>query len=78
MNSFPETTMTENRSSPKRKLVFQPSIFRCELLVARRVVIFRIGTDIYGLVMSHDLIDACIFLWILFVAFADFSGGFPC
>ena len=27
----------ENRQNPKRKLVFQPSIFRCELLVLGRV-----------------------------------------
>ena len=27
----------ENRPGPKRKLVFQPSIFRCELLVSGRV-----------------------------------------
>ena len=29
---------SENRPGPKRKLVFQPSIFRCKLLVSGRVI----------------------------------------
>ena len=28
----------ENEKNPKRKLIFQPSIFRCKLLVSGRVV----------------------------------------
>ena len=36
--TFPETNIVpENRPSQKETIVFQPSIFRCELLVSRRV-----------------------------------------
>ena len=33
----PTAKAPQNRPGPKRKLVFQPSIFRCELLVSGRV-----------------------------------------
>ena len=37
-NTLPETNIApENRPGPKRKLIFQPSIFRCEPLVSGRV-----------------------------------------
>ena len=43
--TLPETNISpENRPKPKRKVVFQPSIFRCELLVSGRVTrIFMAG-----------------------------------
>ena len=37
-NTLPETNIaSENRTSQKETIVFQPSIFRCELLVSGRV-----------------------------------------
>jgi len=49
--------LTQYGSHPKRKLIFQPSVFRCELLVSEKVSRFYINTDFIS-EKSHEFHQA--------------------
>ena len=60
--TLPETNKQfapENRVGPKRKLVFQPSIFRCELLV----IVFSV---FFGMVTFYVMEFNAVHRWNLF------------